>query len=57
MMKKISHKNCLTKQTGKVLVSKALRDQSGGVNVIKIFQGIDETPAALKLGQIYRWRL
>ena len=38
----------LTKQTGKFFASKTLRDKLGGLNTMKTFLGIDETPPALE---------
>ena len=37
----------LTKETGKFLASKTLRDRFGGVNTVKKFLGIDRTPPSL----------
>ena len=38
----------LTKQTGEFVSPKTLRDRFGGVNTMKNFLGIDETPPALE---------
>ena len=38
----------LTKQTGKFLAPKTLRDRFGGVNTMKIFSGVDKTPPAIE---------
>ena len=38
----------LTKQTGKFLAPKTLRDRFGGVNTMKIFLGVDKTPPAIE---------
>ena len=38
----------LTKQTGEFLAPKILKDRFGGVNVMKIFLRVDETPPRLE---------
>ena len=38
----------LTKQTGEFLAAKSLRDRFGGVNAMKNFLGLDETPPSLE---------
>ena len=38
----------LTKQTGEFFAPKTLRDRSGGLNTMKNFLGVDETPPALE---------
>ena len=38
----------LTKQTGEFLAAKTLRDRFGGVNTMKNFLGLDETPPVLE---------
>ena len=38
----------LTKQTGEFLASKTLRDRLGGLNAMKNFLGLDETPPSLE---------